>query len=184
MALSILYQPHCNDGQYGPQRPLHASAFALQEFLAAHYDHLRRRLTQHLGCADRATESLNDAWLRLGDTLAETAIYNPEAYIYRMACNLATDNLRESRTSQYAPDAETVLSSLADDVPGPAQIAEARSECARVEYAMQGLSRRQRAVLVALRIDDMDRRDVATRYGLSIHTVDTTLRHALRGLQG
>ena len=56
---------------------------------------------------------------------------------------------------------------------------EARSDVLAVDHAIQSLPRRHRAVLVALRIDEMSRQEVASRYRLSLRGVDTALRHAL-----
>jgi RNA polymerase sigma-70 factor (ECF subfamily) len=44
---------------------------------------------------------------------------------------------------------------------------------------MQRLPRRHRAVLEALRIEEMTRHEVASRYGLSLRSVDTALQQAL-----
>ena len=38
----------------------------LQAVLESNYAGLHRRLTRHLGCAELASDSLHDAWLRLG----------------------------------------------------------------------------------------------------------------------
>ncbi|WP_398496222.1 RNA polymerase sigma factor [Variovorax sp.] len=152
---------------------------ALQEYLVANYERLRQRLLRHLGCPDLASDCLHDAWLRLSDVEVRAAIHSPEAYIYRMACNVAMDRLRGNRAWQYTGDADTELEHFADETPGPDHIAAARSELAAVERAMARLPRRHRSVLVALRIDEMTRQEVASRYGLSLRTVDTALRQAL-----
>ena len=68
---------------------------------------------------------------------------------------------------------------IADLQPGPDMIAEARSEVAAVDRAMQGLPGRHRAVLVALRWHEMSRQEVARRHGVSLRKVDTALRQAL-----
>lgn len=152
---------------------------ALQEYLAANYERLRQRLLRHLGCLDLASDSLHDAWLRLSEVEVCATVQSPEAYIYRMACNVAMDRLRGNRSWQYTGDADTELEHLADDAPGPDHIAQARSNLAAVERAIARLPRRHRSVLVALRVDEMTRHEVASRYGLSLRTVDTALRQAL-----
>lgn len=152
---------------------------ALQEYLVANYERLRQRLQRHLGCPDLASDSLHDAWLRLSDADIRAAVQSPEAYIYRMACNIAMDRLRSNRAWQYTGDIDAELEHLADETPGPAHIAAARSDLAAVERALLRLPRRHRSVLLALRIDEMSRQEVASRYALSLRTVDTALRQAL-----
>ena len=151
---------------------------ALREVLVANYGRLHQRLLRHLGDADLASDCLHDAWVRLGDATHE-AVRNPEAYVYRVACNLAMDQLRRNRAAQYTSDAEAGIDGLPDPAPGPELIAEARSDVLAVDRAIQSLPRRHRAVLVALRIDEMSRQEVASRYRLSLRGVDTALRHAL-----
>jgi len=150
-----------------------------RDFLVANYARLHRRLTRHLSCSDLASECLHDAWLQLGGLALPETVRSPGAYVYRTACNLAMDRLRNNRHWQYTGDADTELEHFADDVPGPHHIAAARSDLAAVERAMSSLPHRHCAVLVGLRIEEMTRQEVAVRYGLSLRNVDTALRQAL-----
>jgi RNA polymerase sigma factor (sigma-70 family) len=151
----------------------------LRDFLAANYKHLHRRLLRHLGCPDQASDCLHDAWLRLGDMTVSVAVQSPEAYVYRVACNVAIDRLRGHRSWQYTGDADIELDMIADPSPGPDLIAEVRSDVEAVDRAMQYLPRRHQAVLVALRIEELTRQEVAVFHGLSLRRVDTMLRQAL-----
>lgn len=171
-----------------PARPAAAKhGNVLRGFLVTNYDHLRRKLMRHLGCADMASECLHDAWLRLGQSEVSGPVQSPEAYIYRMACNVAMDRIRSNRSWQYMGDADDVLERFVDETPGPDDIATVRSDLAAVERALQDLPRRHRAVLISLRIDEMTRQDVARRHDISLRSVDTVLRQALahcaRGLK-
>lgn len=164
---------------------------ALREFLAANYGALHRRLVRHLGCADLASECLHEAWLRLGTASAAAGVYNPDAYVYRVACNAAMDGLRGHRAwtspgglrpvrnvadgSDMGDDIERI----ADAAPGPDAIAEGRSDLNAVERAFSQLPPRHRSILFALRIEDDTREDVARRHRISLRKVDTTLRQAL-----
>lgn len=151
----------------------------LRAFLTANYQSLHRRLARDLGCSDQASECLHDAWLRLGEMTASEPVRSPGAYVYRTARNLAMDRLRSDRSWQYVDEVDTALEVLADEAPGPDAIAEARSAVQAVERAMQRLPHRHRSVLVALRIEEMTRQDVADRHCISLRRVDTALRQAL-----
>ena len=145
--------------------------------LVANYARLHRRLMHHLGCPDLASDSLHDAWIRLGDRTSAQAAQSPEAYVYRVACNVAMDRMRGNRAWQYAADTE--LEALVDHAPGPCAIAEARSALHAVDRAMRRLPQRHRAVFMALRVDEMTREEVARRSDLSLRRLDTVLRQAL-----
>jgi RNA polymerase sigma factor (sigma-70 family) len=155
----------------------------LRDCLTENYQRLHRRLQHHLGCPDLAGDCLHDAWLRLGDMTMPATVHNPEAYIYRVACNIAMDCLRSNRSQQSAGKtmghADAELDTIVDPSPGPDLIAEARSNVEAVERALQHLPRRHQAVLMALRIEEMTRQEVAVRQGLSLRRVDTMLRQAL-----
>lgn len=151
----------------------------LQACLETNYHRLHRRLHRFLGCADAAAESLHDAWLRLSEMSLPVTVLQPEAYVYRMACNLAMDRLRCQRPAQYASNAEAEMSLLADPAPGPEAIAQSRSDVAAFERAMQRLPHRHQAVLLELRIEELTRHEVANRYDISLRRVDTMLRQAL-----
>lgn len=153
-------------------------AIVLQDFLVENYDRLYRRLAYYLGCSDQASDCLHDAWLRLGEMDIPVTVSHPEAYVYRVACNLALDRLRSSRPWQSLADFEE-LETIVDPVPGPDQIAEARSELAAVERAIQSLPHRCLSVLFDLRINELTRQEVAIRHGLSLRRVDTLLRQTL-----
>lgn len=151
----------------------------LQALLVTNYTALHRRLTRYLGCADAASESLHEAWMKLAGVRFEGTLQSPVAYIYRVACNAATDRLRAERPWQFTGAEEDMLEHLADHAPGPALIAEARSDLQAVERAMQVLPNRHQDILVALRVHELTRQEVAVRHGLSLRRVDTTLRQAL-----
>ncbi|WP_447778205.1 RNA polymerase sigma factor [Variovorax boronicumulans] len=152
---------------------------ALRDYLVANYAHLLHRLLRHLGCQEQASECLHDAWLRLGEMNVSEPVKSPEAYVYRVACNLAMDRLRSNRPWRYASDIESELGALADRSPGPDVVAEARSELDAVERALESLPRRHRSVLIALRVEDKTRQEVANWLRISLRSVDTTLRQAL-----
>jgi RNA polymerase sigma factor (sigma-70 family) len=151
----------------------------LRDCLAANYGRLQRRLLRYLGCPDLAGDCLHEAWLRLGDMTPPATVQSPEAYVYRVACNIAMDCLRSNRARQYAGNADAELDAIADPAPGPDLIAELRSDVAAVDRALQHLPRRHQAVLMALRIDELSRHEVAAFHGLSLRRVDTMLRQAL-----
>ena len=166
-----------------PVAPAAPAMVDMQAHLTANYGPLHRRLERHLGCADFARECLHDAWLRLAERPPQEAPANPDAYVYRVACNLAMDSLRARKRWPASNDAGGDLDVVADLQPGPELIAEARSEVAAVDRAMQRLPRRHQSVLLALRWHEMSRQEVARRHGVSVRKVDTALRQALGALR-
>lgn len=155
----------------------HDQGIVLRDFVAANYARLHRRLMRNLGCPDLASDCLHDAWLRLAGANTPVSVQNPNAYVYRVACNVAMDYLRGKRCTQH--DDEAAIDHLTDPAPGPDLIALARSDLAAVERAMQRMPFRHRSVLVALRIEEKSRQEVADEYQVSLTVIDTMLRQAL-----
>ncbi|MDN2697041.1 sigma-70 family RNA polymerase sigma factor [Janthinobacterium sp. SUN073] len=163
----------------------------LQAVLESNYAGLHRRLTRHLGCAELASDSLHDAWLRLGAWTAwggAALAHSPVAYVFRVACNAAMDSLRRNRAWLYADEgdgggagagAAVLVDFLADTAAGPERLAELHADVRRLAQAVALLPRRHQQVLEALRVDELTRQEVAERHDMSLRNVDTTLRQAL-----
>jgi RNA polymerase sigma-70 factor (ECF subfamily) len=159
----------------------------LQAVLESNYSGLHRRLARHLGCAELASDSLHDAWLRLGALAAgdgAAPAHSPVAYVFRVACNAAMDSLRRNRAWLYADDGDGegdagLVDFLADTAAGPERLAELHADLRRLAQAVELLPRRHRQVLEALRVDELTRQEVAERHDMSLRNVDTALRQAL-----
>jgi len=161
----------------GAGAPAQAVAASLIDVLVSDYGALHRSLLRRFRCADLAAECLHEAWLRLATVPILGDIQHPQAYILRMASHLAIDRLRRQRDWVDLDEVEPDL--LRDEASLPDAMVEARVSVEALERAMAELPPLHRGVLVALRIDDRTRQDVAHHYGLSLRRVDTLLRQAL-----
>lgn len=150
---------------------------ALTDYLAKHYAHLRRRLTQVLGNSDLAGDALQDTWVRLHGKEDESPIQSPTGYLVRMAVNIAVDiQRRQSRSVSF--EEVSALMEQADPAPDPAQAAETRSELDKVVKLMERLPERRRTILMLVRLEHLPRKDIAKRLGISTSVVEHELRRA------
>ncbi|SAI65813.1 ECF family sigma factor [Bordetella ansorpii] len=148
--------------------------------LAARYAELRARLERMVGSRDAAAEALQETWLRLGGG-AQTGgpVHNPDAYLLRMAANIATDAFR--RDSMLVSDSEReALLHIADEVADPARIVTARRDLAALEAALAELPPRRRAILAAARVDGLLNSEIAERFEVSVATVKKELQQAMK----
>ena len=150
---------------------------ALQQLLLLRYEVLKKRLTRHLGSAELAGDALHDTWLRLerGGDLAQ--VRSPDTYLFRVAINLARDNLRSENRLVTTSDARTLLG-IVDEAPDAARDAESRSDVRALMIVMAELPARQKAILLAARLEGMGRREIAQRYGVSVRYVHRELQAA------
>lgn len=154
------------------------SLLALRRLLLLRYDEFKARLTRRLGSSELAGEALQDTWLRLeqGDGIA-AAVRSHDAYLFRIAVNIARDRQRAETRRLTTSEVETLLD-VVDETPNPGQIVEARSDLQALQAVMAELPPRQRAILLAARLDELPRREIAKRYRISLRLVQRELLEA------
>lgn len=151
----------------------------LRRRLVESYDELRILLTRRLGSEDLAREILHETWLRLDRVDDFSVMRNPDAYLARVALNLATDRQRFETRRALKSDVNAVLDDIVEDVPGQAEKLESRRELAIFEAAIGELSERRRAILIAARLDEEPHQKIAERLGISKRMVQIELKYAL-----
>jgi RNA polymerase sigma factor (sigma-70 family) len=150
---------------------------ALRQIFLDRYDDLKQRLTRRLGSSDLAGDALQDTWLRLAQAETVDGVHSPRSYLFRVVFNAAQDRHRSEKRHLTADEVERLLD-LADEAPNPAEIAEARSDLRALEAVLAELPPRRRAILLAARIDNMPRQEIADRLGISLRLVSKELRLA------
>jgi RNA polymerase sigma-70 factor (ECF subfamily) len=151
---------------------------SLRQVFLLGYDDLKTRLTQRLGSAELASDALQDAWLRLENVTLTGPVQRPWPYVLRIAYNIALKRLRREREIVTLDDARAALS-LVDDAPNAARVVEARLELMQLRHAVEELTRRQREILFASRLDGVPLQELAGRYGISQRMVERELKRAV-----
>ena len=119
-----------------------SSLAVLRDFMLQRYDDLKARLTRRLGCADMASDALQDTWLRLEgkDELGPVDSGRVPAADGGQ-CGGGPAARREPPAHLQRGRG---LARLADPAPGPAQTAQGREELDTLVRVMGELSERQR----------------------------------------
>lgn len=155
-----------------------SNRLTLRQLLVAGYNDMRRRLTRRLGSAELASEVLHETYLRLGRVGDAVAVQRPKDYIFRVALNVAGDRRRsENRRLSYSE--VEALYHFADAAIDAERTIEARSELVALGRAFEALTPRQRAILIAVRVDRTPHAELARRFGISERMIDKDLRRAL-----
>lgn len=159
----------------------------LKRHLSSRYAVLRWRLERVVGCKHNAADALQETWLRLEAMVAPgpaaAPVNNPDAYLLRMAANIATDAYRRDRiivTEREREELMHMADEAGDDISDPARIVSARLDVQALDVALAGLSPRRRAILTAARIDGMLNADIAERFGISVAMVKKELQAAMQ----
>jgi RNA polymerase sigma-70 factor (ECF subfamily) len=150
----------------------------LRNLLVSNYVSLSQRLARRLGSAEVADEALQDTYLRLQKGPEIGPIRRPTDYLFRIALNIAADRRRAEARKLTTTEVDELLQ-IADEAPNPERVAEARSELKALELALAELPERRRDIFKAVLLDNIPRRDIAKRFGISIRTVDFEIQRAL-----
>lgn len=149
----------------------------LVDFLLKRYGDLKRRLTRLLGSDELAGDALQDTWLRLQRVESNEPVLNPQAFLLRMAANIAVDQQRSQ--SRALPQGEIdALLEVPDLAPGPEQSMVLKTDMELLFKAMERLPPRRRQILIMVRWEGMPQREVADVLGISLRTVEHELRRA------
>lgn len=149
----------------------------LADYLTRHYDTLKLRVTRMLGNSDLANDALHDTWLRLQSRDEEGAIQSPASYLVRVAVNIALDVQRRQSRSLPFDEVESLMQ-LSDAAAGPAHIAEMRSEVQAMLKFIDRLPARRREILMLVRWEGMQQKEVAAFLGVSVRIVENELKRA------
>jgi RNA polymerase sigma factor (sigma-70 family) len=152
----------------------------LRQRLVEKYDDLRSLLKGRLGSEDLAQETLHETWLRLDRIDDIGTMRSPDAYLVRVALNLATDRQRSEIRRARRSEVDAIIENIIDDAPGPAEQSEARRELAVFKKAIEELSQRRRAILIAARLDGVPHQQIAEQFGISKRMVQIELKYALQ----
>lgn len=149
----------------------------LDRLFRAEQKRLRGRLARWLGCPATAEDVLQDTFLRLASSPAAAQAQDPAAYLGRAARHAAADRLRGAagRPSGSAPVPEEIAAAQ----PLPDAVLEQRDRVRRFAAALQTLPERQRAMVVAARLDGLSYAAIATRHGSTPAAVEKTVARAL-----
>ena len=99
----------------------------LRGVLVTRYGQLRRKLEYIVGTGERASDALQETWLRLESMPGNTAVRNPDAYLLQMAVNVATDQYRREHRKLNDADIDALFD-VEDELADPERIVAARSE--------------------------------------------------------
>jgi RNA polymerase sigma factor (sigma-70 family) len=144
------------------------------------YEDFRRRLRRRLRSDDLVDDVLQETYLKV-ERLAsdkEHAKQNPTAYLFRMALNLAVDQHRGSARLLTGIEVEELLHGV-DAAVDPPTVLASRQDLEALGAALDALTRRQRDILVAARVDEQPHTDIAARHGISVRMVGKELKKAL-----
>jgi RNA polymerase sigma factor (sigma-70 family) len=150
----------------------------LRALLEGGYSALRERLKRRLGSEDLANDVLQETWLRLGRMGDVGVVQRPDAYLFRIALNVAADHVQSENRRLSHADVDALLH-MADDMLDPERITQARTEVAALDQALRELPPRRRQIFIMARAQDIAHDEIARHFGISPRMVEKELSRAL-----
>jgi RNA polymerase sigma factor (sigma-70 family) len=163
------------------------TASGLQALAATIRPKLLRFVSARLGNAADAEDVLQELWLRLERTDSGPVV-NGEAYLHKVALNLANDLVRQ-RSRSGARDAAWLETSAGNDVdgqadpaPSPEREVAGRHQLAKVSAAIAVLPERAGDVFRRHRLEGESHAEIAATLGISKSAVEKHMANAIRHL--
>jgi RNA polymerase sigma factor (sigma-70 family) len=143
------------------------------------YDDFRRRLRRRLRSDDAVDDVLQETYLRVERLHPESAqARHPAGYLFRMVLNLAADHHRSTSRLLTGDEVEALVQGV-DDPLDPSSVLASRQDLEALGAALQALTRRQRDILIAARVEERPMADIAAEHGISVRMVGKELKRAL-----
>ncbi len=150
---------------------------SLESLFVESRDELVGFLTGLVG-ADRAQDVIQEAYFRLRRVESPEALRNPKAYLFRIASNLAHDELRKAKRHAEL-NMEYVQSFQYEQDASTSQWAEDDEQLALVAQAIATLPAKCKMVFEARRLHGQSYRAIADEQGISEKTVENHVGRAL-----
>lgn len=144
------------------------------------WSRLLRQIATLSGRPQDASDYLNDAYVRLSEHDG-SPIRNFEAFVVRIAVNLARDDHRRQRRRKVSSSDEE-LNAIADAGPTPEEMLDVRQRLIAVQDTLSRLNPRTRQVLLMHRVEGLPYREIAERLGISESAVEKHVAKAALGL--
>jgi RNA polymerase sigma factor (sigma-70 family) len=136
-------------------------------------------LRARLGCEQESHDVAQESYLRLVQAMRQGEVANPRAFLYRVAGNLAIDEIRRRRRWRTVDADEPVLAEALGLHPSPEATFLARADLERFASILDTLAEKERQALLLLRLEGCSYAEIGRRMGLS---ETMARRYALRAL--
>jgi RNA polymerase sigma-70 factor (ECF subfamily) len=142
------------------------------------YDDFKVRLRRRLGSEDLANDVLHETYLRVDRMEAPPNIAQPNAYLYRMALNIAADRRQSDARLLTGTEVEELLQ-VSDEALDPARVVGGQKEIQSLLKALYELPSRRRKIFIAARLEEAPHLEISQRFGISTRMVEKEIKAAL-----
>lgn len=157
------------------------NALDLTELLISERQPLLRHLARYLDLSS-CEDTYQAMYFKLSTVPREPPIEDKRGYLFRVASNLAIDQLRDSRRRREQAEAALALLEGEPGSPDTARVVAAQEAITGIARALRQLPPRTRQVFVLNRYDGLSHLCIAAQLGICTSTVENHMRRALECL--
>lgn len=139
-----------------------------------HQTELQQFLLRQVNCREAAADLLQDTFLHIAEYPGQDAIANCQAFLYRVAGNLALDYLR-SQTRQRARDGGALDEDWQCPKPLPERLVQGEQQWLAIESWLYGLPVLSQQILCLRRLDGKRHQQIAAELEISTRQVEHML---------
>lgn len=154
-----------------------SNSASLARLLLTERKSLLRRLQRVVG-GDAAEDVVQKLWLKIQNVRDDPPIINKQAYLRRLAHNVAVDHIQGDRRQATVAERAQALLWGVDFELGPERIIESRDILDRIGAAIAALPEPTRTILRLTRLEGKTQREAAELVGVTTTTVENHLRRA------
>lgn len=154
------------------------NSLALSRLLIAERKSLLRRVQRLVG-HDGAEDVAQKVWLKVQAVRDIPPIEDKKAYLWRLAHNLAVDQISETTRQDRLIERSRALLWGSEYEIDPERILASQGMLRRIGDAISAMPELTRTILRLTRIDGLTQRETAEKIGVSTTTVENHLRKAL-----
>lgn len=147
------------------------------------YDDFKARLRRRLGSEDLANDVLHETYLRVDRMEEPPNISQPNAYLYRMALNIAADRRQSDARLLTGSEVDELLQ-VSDEALDPARVVGGQKEIQLLLSALYELPARRRKIFIAARLEEAPHLEISQRFGISTRMVEKEVKAALTHCAG
>lgn len=129
-----------------------------------------------------ADDVIQEAYAQIAALASTGHIRAPRAYLFQVARSILLRHLRRAKVVRFDELDDLQFEAEIHDAPSPEQQAISREEFRLVARAIEGLPPKCREAFVLWKLHDLSQREVASRMGVSLGTVEKHLAKGLRAV--